>query len=232
MPECFERIGTSQPNSTCLARRSVLVRPIALQSIDDLLFLYHGTARTTAPVHQCTYPNLKRDQQPPHWLVPTHDTVLLVEASNGAFHAHEAEVNRALEPNSKPVPCHLHEERNSVAEPLSETVNSKASKSAIIKQSKRMYKCTKTEHVTQHVPAEFLLVSALLHSFIYRRLMTTRRRSPHVPCQHRTVKIQTQRPSASGAVGWLKFCSFKLSLVSEPNYYSRICTSQLQFFFS
>lgn len=170
MPECFERIGTSQPNSTCLARRSVLVRPIALQSIDDLLFLYHGTARTTAPVHQCTYPNLKRDQQPPHWLVPTHDTVLLVEASNGAFHAHEAEINRVLEPNSKPVPCHLHEERNSVAEPLS---------------------------------AEFLLVSALLHSFIYRRLMTTRRRSPHVPCQHRTVKIQTQRPSASGAVGWL-----------------------------
>lgn len=95
--------------------------------------------------------------------------VLLVEASNGAFRAHEAEVNRALEPNSKPVPCHLHEERNSVAEPLSETVNSKASKSAIIKQSKRMYKCTKTEHVTQHVPAEFLLVSALLHSFIYKK---------------------------------------------------------------
>ena len=122
-----------------------------MQSIDDLLFLYHGTARTTAPVHQCTYPNLKRDQQPPHWLVPTHDTVLLVEASNGAFHAHEAEVNRVLEPNSKPVPCHLHEERNSVAEPLSETVNSKASKSAIIKQMiehVQMYKCTTVNECT------------------------------------------------------------------------------------
>ena len=68
--------------------------------------------------------------------------VLLVEASNGAFRAHEAEVNRALEPNSKPVPCHLHEERNGVAEPLSETVNSKASKSAIIKQSKSSHALT------------------------------------------------------------------------------------------
>ena len=85
--------------------------------------------------------------------------------------------------------------------------------------------------LSTYPPSSFLSPHCCTASYI-RRLMTTRRRSPHVPCQHRTVKIQTQRPSASGAVGWLKFCSCKLSLVSEPNYYSRICTSQLQFFFS